>query len=73
MKKLLLPLFIALLFGQNVFAQDLGTTLTNVGPEYAKSYLAPFTTGSVLTLIRVGSAVLTHRDIQNFLSFRIFM
>jgi hypothetical protein len=45
MKKLILPLFFALLFGQNIFAQDLGTTLKNVGPEYAKSYLAPFTTG----------------------------
>ena len=45
MKKLLLPLFFALLFGQNVLAQDLGTLLTSVGPDYAKSYLAPFTTG----------------------------
>lgn len=44
MRKLLLPLLFALLIGQNIFAQDLGTTLQNVGPEYAKSYLAPFTT-----------------------------
>jgi len=45
MKKLILPLLFALLLGQNVFAQDLGTLLTNVGPDYAQSYLAPFTTG----------------------------
>lgn len=45
MKKLILPLLIAILFVQNISAQDLGTTLKNVGPEYAKSYLMPFTTG----------------------------
>ena len=45
MKKIILPLLFALLFGQNISAQDLGTLLTNVGPDYAKSYLAPFTTG----------------------------
>jgi hypothetical protein len=45
MTKLLLPLLFALMLGQSISAQDLGSTLTNVGPEYAKSYLAPFTTG----------------------------
>jgi len=45
MRKLILPLLFALLIGRSVFAQDLGTILTSVGPDYAKSYLAPFTTG----------------------------
>lgn len=45
MKKIFLPLLFVCLFGQSAFTQDLGTLLTNVGPEYAKSYLAPFTTG----------------------------
>ena len=45
MRKLILPLLFALIIGQSVSAQDLGTTLKSVGPEYAKSYLSPFTTG----------------------------
>ncbi len=45
MKKLLLLIIFALFLGQNIYSQDLGTLLTNVGPEYAKSYLSPFTTG----------------------------
>ena len=45
MKKIFLPLLFVCLFGQSAFTQDLGTLLTNVGPEYAKTYLAPFTTG----------------------------
>jgi hypothetical protein len=44
MRKIIIPLLFALLLGQSVSAQDLGTLLTNVGPEYAKVYLAPFTT-----------------------------
>lgn len=45
MKKIILPLLFVCLFGQSAVSQDLGTLLTNVGPEYAQVYLAPFTTG----------------------------
>lgn len=45
MKKIILSLFVVLLITSNLSSQDLGTTLKSVGPEYAKSYLMPFTTG----------------------------
>jgi hypothetical protein len=46
MKKLIYPLAFLILLINISFAQgDLGTVLKKVGPEYAKRYLSPFTTG----------------------------
>jgi hypothetical protein len=46
MKKLILPFLLICIFSISSYSQtDLGSTLQNVGQEYAQKYLSPLTTG----------------------------